>query len=108
MNNSMYIELMKKILTDYHRRELPEYSPLNMNNANFKLKILNQLDRILRKKKYAVCHKIDFKHESRLEGKDWPTYADTMIGFKRLENIEYCFREIIKNNIPGDFIETGV
>lgn len=108
MNSSMYIELLKKVLTDYHRRELPEYSPLNMNNANFKLKILQRLDQILRKKKYAVCHKIDFKHESRLEGKDWPTYADTMIGFKRLENIEMCFREIIKNNVPGDFIETGV
>ncbi|RBW58194.1 macrocin O-methyltransferase [Tenacibaculum sp. E3R01] len=31
-----------------------------------------------------------------------------MIGLKRLENIQFCFNEIIKDNIPGDFIETGV
>jgi len=31
-----------------------------------------------------------------------------MIGLKRLENIEYCVNEIIKNEVPGDFIETGV
>ncbi len=46
--------------------------------------------------------------EIRITGRDWPTNADTMIGLKRLENIEYCISEILKNNIEGDFIETGV
>jgi O-methyltransferase len=41
-------------------------------------------------------------------GEDWPVHADTMIGIKRLENIQYCFQQVIKENIPGDFIETGV
>jgi O-methyltransferase len=31
-----------------------------------------------------------------------------MVGMKRLDNIEFCFRQIVKDNIPGDFIETGV
>ena len=31
-----------------------------------------------------------------------------MIGRKRLNNIQYCFEECIKNNIEGDLIETGV
>ena len=44
----------------------------------------------------------------RRNGLDWPENADTMIGLKRLENIEYCVGQIIKNNIAGDFIETGV
>ncbi|RMH68590.1 MAG: macrocin O-methyltransferase [Gemmatimonadetes bacterium] len=35
-------------------------------------------------------------------------YAHTMIGRKRLENVEYCLNEIIKNDIPGDLIECGV
>jgi hypothetical protein len=34
--------------------------------------------------------------------------AHTMIGLKRLDNIQYCVEEVIKNNIPGDLIETGV
>ena len=36
------------------------------------------------------------------------TKAYTMIGIKRLENILYLFKNIIKNNIDGDLIETGV
>jgi len=31
-----------------------------------------------------------------------------MIGRQRLDNIQYCVEDILKNNIPGDFIETGV
>jgi len=42
------------------------------------------------------------------EGKYWPARAHTMIGNKRLLNIQYCFEDIIKNNIEGDLIETGV
>jgi cephalosporin hydroxylase len=41
-------------------------------------------------------------------GRNWPNDADTMIGYKRLTNIEFCVREVVKNNIPGDMIETGV
>ena len=41
-------------------------------------------------------------------GTYWPKRAHTMIGEKRLTNIEECFQEIIKKKIPGDLIETGV
>lgn len=49
-------------------------------------------------------HKID----ARIEGKDWPSYAHTMIGLKRLNNIQFCLEDILRNNIPGDYIEAGV
>jgi len=41
-------------------------------------------------------------------GNYWPNRAHTMIGRKRLNNIQFCFEECIKNNIEGDLIETGV
>lgn len=49
------------------------------------------------------------KHD-KIEGKDlYPSKASkTMIGLRALENIEYCINEINKNEIEGDFIETGV
>ena len=31
-----------------------------------------------------------------------------MVGLKRLDNVEYCITEVIRRNIPGDLIETGV
>lgn len=34
--------------------------------------------------------------------------SQTMIGLKRLDNIQFCFENIVKENIPGDLIETGV
>lgn len=41
-------------------------------------------------------------------GAKWPKVAHTMIGKKRMDNIQFCAEDILKNNIPGDFIETGV
>ena len=34
--------------------------------------------------------------------------AHTMIGQKRLNNLQQCIFNVLKDNIPGDFIETGV
>ncbi len=41
-------------------------------------------------------------------GTYWPKRAHTMIGMKRLNNIENCIITILKEGIPGDFMETGV
>lgn len=35
-------------------------------------------------------------------------FQHTMLGRKRLDNIEYCVRSVIADGIPGDFIECGV
>ena len=44
----------------------------------------------------------------RLTGGDWPVNAATMIGMKRLENLESCIADVIESGVPGDLIETGV
>ena len=44
----------------------------------------------------------------RYEGLNWPDTGVTMIGWKRLTQLEHCVNEILDSNIPGDFIETGV
>ncbi|MDO8641775.1 MAG: TylF/MycF/NovP-related O-methyltransferase [Nitrosarchaeum sp.] len=41
-------------------------------------------------------------------GTCWPKRAFTMIGRKRLENLQYCVEDVIKNKVEGDLIETGV
>jgi O-methyltransferase len=47
-------------------------------------------------------------HNLRGEGLDWPSMAQTMIGFKRLNNLQYCVETALKDGVPGDFVETGV
>jgi hypothetical protein len=44
----------------------------------------------------------------RLEGKDWPTEAETMVGIRRLDQLEACMVNALENGVPGDFVETGV
>src|ERR1043166_4983889 len=46
--------------------------------------------------------------QNRMEGRIWPRVAHTMIGLKRLDNLEFCIEKVITNGVPGDLIETGV
>jgi O-methyltransferase len=55
-----------------------------------------------------LFHYVPFDPEARADGREWPPEADTMIGLKRLENLQYCVTEVIRKDVPGDFIETGV
>lgn len=107
MKSSLYIDLMKKVLTGNHRLDNLEYFPLYPAPFFF-TKPLLALDRILRLKKHAICQIHTYTEEMFINGKGWPTHADTMIGIKRLENIEECIENIIQNKIPGDLMEAGV
>jgi hypothetical protein len=49
-----------------------------------------------------------FADERRVSGEDWPQHAHTMIGLKRLDNLQFCVERAIADGVPGDLIETGV
>ena len=68
MTESLYLELLKRVLTD----------------------------------------QIHHPSAARLDGTDWPEFGFTMIGLQRLNNIEYCADSILRDAIPGDFLEAGV
>ncbi len=44
----------------------------------------------------------------RTDGRDWPVHAETMIGLRRLDNIQHAVETLLRERIPGDLIETGV
>lgn len=44
----------------------------------------------------------------RAVGRDWPATACTMIGAARMRNLRDLLERTLANNVPGDFIETGV
>jgi hypothetical protein len=58
----------------------------------------------------AVPEKFDDRRRERIrrEGGAWPRMAHTMIGFKRLSNLQFCVEDVIERRVPGDLIETGV
>lgn len=49
-----------------------------------------------------------FDVRMRVLGQDVPSLAHTMVGWKRLTNIEECGRDVIERGVAGDFVETGV
>jgi O-methyltransferase len=51
---------------------------------------------------------VEERRAARERGADWPRRAHTMIGSKRLDNLQYCLETAIEDKVPGDFIETGV
>lgn len=49
-----------------------------------------------------------FDLRNRVEGRDWPANAHTMIGIHRLDNLHFCVEDVLARNVPGDLMETGV
>jgi hypothetical protein len=97
---ALYLDLMKRCLTNSIYQDA-EYQSISMTGGirPFLGKILRSLDIDLVRKT---------KPELRAIGIDWPHSAHTMVGIKRLDNLQFCVEEILKNKVPGDLIETGV
>ena len=61
--------------------------------------------------KQAVLGIVYADWEGHTNGDTWPASAVggaiTMIGLRRLDNLQFLLEEVIRLNIPGDFIETG-
>lgn len=46
--------------------------------------------------------------EKRSQGLDWPADAETMIGSRRMENVQELASAVVEDGIPGDLVECGV
>ena len=105
-----YLTLLKKNLIDIIHCEKFEYIPVPTDHAGSLNQILLKLLAIyLKKKDYHIVKEIPVNLEDRLVGKgSWPKYAETMCGLARLNNLQQCVENTIKNGITGDLIETGV
>ena len=55
-----------------------------------------------------ACKVDGYHHDFRENGWDWPSNAPSMIGAKRMNNVRSECERVIRENVPGDFMETGV
>ena len=44
----------------------------------------------------------------RRVGRDWPNNGYTMVGLNRLDNVQACVEQVLADDVPGDFVETGI
>jgi O-methyltransferase len=62
----------------------------------------------LRKRGLRIVRTKPFNADAREQGLDWPLFGLTMVGSRRLDNLQKCIEDVLANNVPGCFVETGV
>jgi O-methyltransferase len=122
---ALYLDLMKRCLLDdiYADDPLAYYVPYQVKPTMpaWKRLTIMTLQRVLARYRIKLTEPFSIpwisdytqlseadRNAIRERGTAWPVRAHTMIGLKRLDNIQYCAETIIRDGIEGDFIETGV
>ena len=81
----LYLELLKRTLLGMIYEDPPKYAPSIGGYAT-------QL----------------YVPKFREAGRDVPSQAHSMIGLRRMNNLQFCIEQVLADNIGGDLIETGV
>jgi O-methyltransferase len=100
----LYLDLLKRVLTRYGMDE----GQLPMTSWRLWTRVPPSLRRLLSRSPLQLTWRASYDPGDREEGRDWPAGADTMIGLRRLDNVEHCVRRVHADGVPGDLIETGV
>jgi O-methyltransferase len=102
---SLYLDLLERALTHtlYHppdTRELPQHVKDAFAEEFIRLGVAQEFLRLGEPQDSRDA-------ERRAEGKDWPVYAQTMVGQMRLRNVRECVETVLADGIGGDLIEAG-
>lgn len=105
----LYLNLIKKTLSFMLWPEPPkEIKTEDIRRKPIRRFLFSMISKSLSKRNMILMKKQEFTDEKKTSGAVWSNYAHTMIGMKRLDNLQFCIETVIKDKIPGDFIETGV
>ena len=100
----LYLSLLARSLTNEIYREA-EVSIQPTTPVGF---LKRKVRRALLARGLQVVSVTPIDRSARTEGRVWSAFADTMIGAARLNNLRACVEDVLRNEIPGDLIETGV
>ena len=102
-NINLYLDLMKRCVSNYIYGGEQAVYPFKNRIKKF------VVDQLARRNFYLIRSKV-FDEKKKKEGREWPPGPSmhTMIGLDRLDNLQFCVEDVLKNAVPGDLIETGV
>ncbi len=113
----LYLDLLKRTLTDYLNIENPYANGIPPQYWWKKSPLKNWRNKLivhwLRRSKMLVLredgYSIEERRERRINGVDWPIMqAQTMVGLQRLDSLQSLLEDLIERKVEGDLIETGV
>jgi O-methyltransferase len=103
----LYLDLLKKCLT---RTILgaEDWQLFEPRRGTLERALWSPLAWLLRRRGLRLARPVPFDPALREVGRDWPAQAETMIGLRRLENLETLVADVVRRGVPGDLVETGV
>ena len=94
----LYLTLLKRMLArdGFPERQAPAELPVDGMDADARAAVAAWLD----------AHNLAVVH--RTPPTEWPVDAETMLTMPRLDSLLACVGTVLRDGVPGDFIETGV
>ena len=114
---NLYLDLMEKALTAsiYEESAWQLIRPKEQDIGGLahplvfcRTLLRNIITKRICKDSIRLVNTAPFCQTMRESGEDWPLFGYSMTGLKRLRNIRMCIEDVLANQVPGDFIETGV
>jgi O-methyltransferase len=109
--NDLYLELEAQLLMSVMCSaqglvlDLPDFWAVRQNHQ-----LLEQL-RMAKAEGDTVLLEVpgeQYEPEVDMNLRNYTEYSYTLVGQKRLGNLQHCIEDILSNEVPGDFLEAGV
>ena len=107
---TLYLDLIKRSLTGALAEDNDSIlgGVRSQGTKSMKKKAANLVASAAGRLDLEIAYKKPYDAAARESGLDWPSRAESMIGLKRMANIQESIAAIIADDVPGDLIETGV
>jgi O-methyltransferase len=96
----VYLDLLERALTH------TLYEPIDVDVQGRRR--MRRLKNVLRRRGVITMFGSPADAANRDEGRDWPVFAHTMMGRRRLSHLRACVEQVLADEVPGDLIEAGV
>ena len=105
-----YLELLKNCLTAsvYEESSWRVVEGPMAREAGIVASIKRRLVAALNRRGLRIVRTERYNAAMREQGLDWPLFGFTMVGARRLNNLQFCIEGILRSEVPGCFVETGV
>jgi O-methyltransferase len=106
----LYLDMVKRSLTGALAEDNDSIlgGVRTAGSPSFKKRVAGAVGDLAQKANIEISVKKPYDHSLRESGLDWPSRAESMIGLRRMTNIQDCIAQIIAEHVAGDLIETGV
>lgn len=110
LGRDLYLELLKRTLTGAVAEDNDSIlgGVRTSGSPVLRKRVADSFGRLIGRFGFELSYKKPYDPELRANGRDWPARADSMIGLRRMDNIQRCVETVIRDEVPGDLIEAGV